>query len=124
MKITMNDVSNIIANGDGKFLEKLYNYSNDLDVKDIITTLFAIIVYTANQLDNQPVAKASILAGLDIMLKDKLNNKKKVEEQLQDDEEYWEEDWNTIPNKPVIPREFVTERLPIKKFKLSVKRGG
>lgn len=124
MKITMNDVSNIIASGDGKFLEKLYNYSNDLDVKDIITTLFAIIVYTANRLDNQPFAKATILAGLDIMLKDKLNNKKKVEEQLQDDEEYWEEDWNTIPNKPVIPREFVTERLPIKKFKLSVKRGG
>lgn len=120
MKVTINDISDIITNGDGKFLEKLYNYSNDLDVKDIITAMFAIIVYTARQLDNQPFAKAAILAGLDIMLKDKLNNKKKVEEQLQDDEEYW----NTISNKPVIPREFVAERLPIKKFKLSVKRGG
>ena len=132
----MKTITDVISNSDmtsAEFIEKLKYYSKHLDSIAIITALAGSLLVSFKMNDN-PIVKGIILTGLDENLTEQIqekqnnnkqnNTKGKVEEQFEDDEEYWEEDWNTIPNKPVIPREFVTERLPIKKFKLSVKRGG
>lgn len=116
-----------------EFAEKLKYYSKHLDSIAIITALAGSLLASFKMNDN-PIVKGIILAGLDENLTEQIqekqnnnkqnNTKGKVEEQFEDDEEYWEEDWNTIPNKPFNCSGYALERLPIKKFKLSVKRRG
>jgi hypothetical protein len=105
-----------------------------LDSIAIITALAVSLLESFKMSDN-PIVKGIILAGLDEILTNQINSnqnnnkqnntKGKVKEQCSDDsddEEYWEEDSNT--NKPFNCSGYALERMPIKKFKLSVKRGG
>lgn len=133
----MKTIIDIVQNNDmtsEEFTEKLKYYSKHLDSITIITAL-AVSLLESFKMNDNPIVKGIILAGLDEILTNQINSnqnnnkqnntKGKVKEHCSDDsddEDYWDSDSNT--NKPFNCSGYALERLPIKKFKLPVKRRG
>jgi hypothetical protein len=114
----MKTISDIVHNCDltaENFAEKLDYYSKHLDSNSIITALAGSLLASFKMNDNA-IVKGIILTGLDELLSSKINTEKKVKKQSDSIAIKSENDFNCTG--------YTLERLPIKKFKLSVKRGG